>query len=149
MATLNIKNLPDSLHRRLQKRAELHHRSVAQEVTHILEEIARTAGTAVDPLVARTGQGPLEGRRRRARAEGTAGVGLIEDIGDGPVALDTAVFIYFIEENPRFLPCLEPLFASIASGGHRAVTSALTLLEVLVVPFRVGNVSLADRMKRC
>ncbi len=72
-------------------------------------------------------------------------MGLIEDIGGGPVALDTAVFIYFIEENPRFLPCLEPLFASIASGGHRAVTSALTLLEVLVVPFRVGNVSLADR----
>jgi plasmid stability protein len=38
VATLNIKNLPDSLHRRLRKRAELHHRSVAQEVTHILEE---------------------------------------------------------------------------------------------------------------
>ena len=39
MATLNIKNLPDALHRRLQRRAELHHRSVAQEVTHILTEV--------------------------------------------------------------------------------------------------------------
>ena len=38
MATLNIKNLSDKLYRKLQKRAALHHRSVAQEVTHILME---------------------------------------------------------------------------------------------------------------
>jgi plasmid stability protein len=38
MATLNVKNLPDSLHRKLQKRARQQHRSVAQEVTKILED---------------------------------------------------------------------------------------------------------------
>ena len=38
MATLNIKNLPDALYRRLQRRARQQHRSVAQEVTHILSE---------------------------------------------------------------------------------------------------------------
>ncbi len=38
MATLNIKNLSDALHRKLQKRAKKHHRSVAQEVTTILAE---------------------------------------------------------------------------------------------------------------
>lgn len=38
MATLNIKNLPDRLYRKLQARAKRQHRSVAQEVTHILEE---------------------------------------------------------------------------------------------------------------
>lgn len=38
MATLNIKNLPDRLYRKLRARAKLHRRSVAQEVTHILEE---------------------------------------------------------------------------------------------------------------
>jgi plasmid stability protein len=37
MATLNIKNLPDELHRKLQERAKRQHRSVAQEVTHLLE----------------------------------------------------------------------------------------------------------------
>jgi plasmid stability protein len=37
MATLNIKNLPDALYRKLQKRARDGHRSVAQEVTSILE----------------------------------------------------------------------------------------------------------------
>jgi hypothetical protein len=33
-------------------------------------------------------------------------VGLTDDIDGGPVGLDTAVFIYFIEEHPDFLPCL-------------------------------------------
>ena len=31
-------------------------------------------------------------------------MGLISDVGRGAVAIDTAVFIYFIEEEPRFLP---------------------------------------------
>ncbi len=38
MATLNIKNLPDDLYRRLKERARRQHRSVAQEVTHILSQ---------------------------------------------------------------------------------------------------------------
>ena len=38
MAILNIKNLPDGLYRKLQKRARQHRRSVAQEVTRILQE---------------------------------------------------------------------------------------------------------------
>jgi plasmid stability protein len=38
MATLNIKNLPDGLYRRLRRRARERHRSTAQEVTHILTE---------------------------------------------------------------------------------------------------------------
>jgi hypothetical protein len=28
----------------------------------------------------------------------------------GSIAVDTAFFIYFIEENPRFLPLIAPLF---------------------------------------
>ena len=38
MATLNIKNLPDALYQKLKKRARQQHRSIAQEVTHILKE---------------------------------------------------------------------------------------------------------------
>lgn len=38
MATLNIKNLPDALYRKLKKRAELQRRSIAQEVTQILAD---------------------------------------------------------------------------------------------------------------
>lgn len=39
MATLNIKNLPDRLYRKLKARAKIQHRSVAQEVTHILSDV--------------------------------------------------------------------------------------------------------------
>lgn len=39
MAILNIKNFPDALYARLRERAGVQHRSVAQEVTHILEAV--------------------------------------------------------------------------------------------------------------
>lgn len=38
MATLNIKNFPDLLYEALKARAEWEHRSVAQEVTHLLTQ---------------------------------------------------------------------------------------------------------------
>jgi len=66
-------------------------------------------------------------------------------LGDGPVGVDTVVFIYFIEEHPRFLPLLHPLFQAVAAGRRELVTSALTLLEVLVVPYRSGDYRLAER----
>ena len=75
-------------------------------------------------------------------------MGLIDEIGAGPVALDTVSFIYLIEEHPRFLRLVEPVFEAIDEGRLIAVTSALTLLEVLVVPFRAGNVALADRYEQ-
>ena len=58
--------------------------------------------------------------------------------------MDTAVFIYFIEEDPTFLPLVEGIFVAIDSGSLLAVTSTLTLLETLVVPIRAGNQRLAD-----
>jgi plasmid stability protein len=38
VATLNIKNFPEALYRRLEARARKRRRSMAQEVTHVLEE---------------------------------------------------------------------------------------------------------------
>jgi len=72
-------------------------------------------------------------------------VGLVEELGAGPVALDTAPFIYLIEEHPQYLPIVRPVFAAIAAGRLPAVTSGLTLLETLVQPYRVGNAVLAER----
>lgn len=37
MATLNIKNFPAGLYRKLKERARRQHRSMAQEVTYLLE----------------------------------------------------------------------------------------------------------------
>jgi predicted nucleic acid-binding protein len=72
-------------------------------------------------------------------------VGLIADAGGGAVGVDTAVFIYFIEEQPQFLPLIEPLFEAADEGSVELITSTLTLLEVLVVPSRAGNRLLAER----
>jgi predicted nucleic acid-binding protein len=72
-------------------------------------------------------------------------VGLIQDLGRGPVALDTSIFIYFIERHPRFIKLVRELFRQIEGRRLTAVTSAITLLEVLALPFRVGNVVLAER----
>ena len=72
-------------------------------------------------------------------------MGLIQDLGSGNVALDTAAFIYFIEEHPKFLPVILPLFREADRGKRSLTTSALTLLEVLAVPYRAGNRALAER----
>jgi predicted nucleic acid-binding protein len=72
-------------------------------------------------------------------------VGLTEDLGPGPVAVDTAVFIHLIEEHPVFLAAARSLFARADRGETEIVTSAVTLLEVLVVPYRSGNEALAAR----
>ena len=42
MATLNVKNLPDALYRKLQARARRERRSVAQQVTQLLSEALET-----------------------------------------------------------------------------------------------------------
>ena len=72
-------------------------------------------------------------------------MGLTEDLGRGPIGLDTAIFIYYFEEHPRFLPFVEPVFEGIGRGQWEAVTSGVTLLETLVVPYRAGDRELADR----
>jgi predicted nucleic acid-binding protein len=64
---------------------------------------------------------------------------LIDQLGGGPWAVDTAPFIYLIEDHPHFAPQVAPVFAEAATGSTTIVTSALTLLEVLVVPLRQGR----------
>jgi plasmid stability protein len=52
MATLNVKNVPEPLYKKLRKRAKEQRRSLAQEVTFILEETLRESakkGTAIRP----------------------------------------------------------------------------------------------------
>lgn len=72
-------------------------------------------------------------------------MGLIAEVGKGNVAVDTAIFIYLIEEHPQFLSDILPLFREADAGKRQLVTSALTLLEVLVVPYRAGNRVLAEK----
>lgn len=69
----------------------------------------------------------------------------MDALGAGPVAVDTAVFIYLLEEHPDYLAAVRPLFIRATRGELELVTSGITLLEVLVVPYRAGNLALAAR----
>lgn len=75
-------------------------------------------------------------------------MGLIDDVEGGPIALDTTAIIYFIEQEPRYVSQLRPLFIQADQGERTLVTSALTLHEVLVLPFRTGNRVLAERYEQ-
>ncbi len=63
------------------------------------------------------------------------------------VGLDTAPLIYFIEENPTYINMMGAFFEAMERGKFRAVTSVITLLEVLVYPLRQLDTTLADRYR--
>lgn len=52
------------------------------------------------------------------------------------IALDTNVFIYQLEANPRYSGLTDRIFAWIERPGHSAVTAAITMTEVLVKPYQ-------------
>lgn len=74
-------------------------------------------------------------------------MGIIEDIGPGPVCLDTCIFIYFIEEHPRFINQVEQIFEAVDKGKFFAITSGITLLETLVIPLRTQDTLLASQYR--
>lgn len=73
---------------------------------------------------------------------------LLTKLGQGPVGLDSSIFIYFIEEHGEYLPIVEPIFSAVAAGVLTAVTSSLTLLEVLVQPLRANLPTLAEEYEK-
>ena len=64
-------------------------------------------------------------------------MGLIDDLGPGPLAIDTAIFIYFIEEAPRFLPLVVPLFEEADAGRRHATVRKSTGVQPLRVALRM------------
>ena len=63
------------------------------------------------------------------------------------VGIDTVAFIYHFEENEKYLPFTNVLFEMIENGKVRAVTSTITLMEILVKPKRDGNQKAANEYK--
>lgn len=63
------------------------------------------------------------------------------------VFLDSAVLIYFLEENPRYLPSVNALFTRIAERGLYGIASYLTLMEVIVKPLKEKRLDLAERYR--
>ena len=52
------------------------------------------------------------------------------------IALDTSVFIYQLEANARYLALTDSVFSWVERAGHQAVTSTITMTELLVPSYR-------------
>jgi predicted nucleic acid-binding protein len=63
------------------------------------------------------------------------------------VGLDTAPLIYFIEDVAPYADLVEPIFRLLESGRTTAVTSTITLAEVLTKPLSDKNLQLVDEIK--
>lgn len=63
------------------------------------------------------------------------------------VGFDTAPFIYFIEDVDPYAGLLEPLFHLLEKRTLRAVTSTITLAEVLTKPLSEKKFGLVDEIK--
>jgi predicted nucleic acid-binding protein len=55
------------------------------------------------------------------------------------IFLDTAPVIYFVEKNPDFAEKVNLVFERLDRGALRASTSAITLSECLVLPYRLNR----------
>jgi predicted nucleic acid-binding protein len=60
------------------------------------------------------------------------------------VAIDTNVFIYDLDANPHYSGLANAVFESILDPGQAAVTSTLTMTEILVGPYRSLDTQRAD-----
>jgi predicted nucleic acid-binding protein len=55
------------------------------------------------------------------------------------IALDTNIFIYQLDANPRYVALTDQLFNWLEQANHSAVTSTVTMAELLVLPYRNSN----------
>ncbi len=64
-------------------------------------------------------------------------------LGKRRVHLDTQAVIYFILQNPTYVPIVRPIFEMINGGQLSGISSYVTLLEVMVHPIRENRPDLA------
>ena len=55
------------------------------------------------------------------------------------IGLDTSIFIYFLEDNDRYGPLTQITINGIEKGKWQGVTSTITLMEITVRPWQLGN----------
>jgi len=52
------------------------------------------------------------------------------------IALDTSIFTYQVEENPRYVGLTDRILTWLEQPEHHAITSTITMTELLVQPYR-------------
>lgn len=60
---------------------------------------------------------------------------------------DTNLFIYLLEDSPKFGQAVQDLRRRMLRRNDRLLTSAMSVGEILVKPFSIGNRALVDRYR--
>ena len=63
--------------------------------------------------------------------------------GAGVVGLDTSIFIYQLEANPTYATLTKTVFENLEERKFQGVTSTITLMELTVLPWRMGYENVA------
>ena len=62
----------------------------------------------------------------------------------GRLYVETAPFIYYIEENPTYITRMDQIMAAIRQRPIQGICSVVTLAEVLPVPLKAKNAALVQ-----
>lgn len=62
------------------------------------------------------------------------------------IALDTNIFIYQLDAHPKYCPLTDAIFAWLDRPNHSAVTSTITMTEILVYPYAQASDQEADEI---
>ncbi|MGA8538767.1 MAG: PIN domain-containing protein, partial [Terriglobales bacterium] len=60
------------------------------------------------------------------------------------IGLDTSIFIYHLQPNAKYLAYTDLIFSWLEGPESNAVTSTITMTELLVQPYREGDEQLAN-----
>jgi predicted nucleic acid-binding protein len=64
------------------------------------------------------------------------------------VGIDTSIFIYHLEASTRFANPASEALRALVTGAFHGVTSVITLMEISVLPLRLGRPAAADEYER-
>jgi predicted nucleic acid-binding protein len=63
------------------------------------------------------------------------------------VYIDTNIFIYFLDGQEPFLSMVSPFLESVINGEIIGYTGEAVLAEVMVQPYKLGNIATIERFK--
>ena len=61
------------------------------------------------------------------------------------IALDSSIFIYYMEAHPSYVDLAGVVFQWLETSSNTAVTSTLTMTELLVHPYRASNEAMVNQ----
>lgn len=71
---------------------------------------------------------------------GSSSVKIVDALANvSRLCIDTMPFIYYVEENPLYVDLVQVAIDRIDEGVFEAVSSIITLTEVLTLPIRLQN----------